>query len=87
MPYHITRLARVILRQFDGLSLVRLAKEELKRAGVRLAAVQFVACDEPLDLASPSSAATLWVYRAGGGGGGAWCEGDEEKLEAAATGR
>ncbi|CAN0119952.1 unnamed protein product, partial [Scytosiphon promiscuus] len=47
--------------QFDGLSLLRLAKTELQRAGVHLAAVQFVACSEPLDVASPNSAATLWV--------------------------
>ena len=71
-------------RQFDGLSLLRLAKGELTRAGVHLAAVQFVACEEPLDLASPSSAATLWVYRGGGGGGGG--EGDVEQLTVAATG-
>lgn len=54
-------------RQFDGLSLLRLAKKELQRAGVNLAAVQFIACAEPLDVASPNSAATLWV--AGGGQG------------------
>lgn len=69
-------------RQFDGLSLLRLAKEELKRAGVHLAAVQFVACEEPLDLASPTSAAALWVYQAGVGGSG----GDVEQLVVAATG-
>lgn len=79
---HTSYLARVSdFRQFDGLSLLRLAKEELSRAGVQLAAVQFVACEEPLDLASPTSAATLWVYRAAEGG-----EGDVEQLTVEATG-
>eukprot|EP00903_Cladosiphon_okamuranus_P011494 g10826.t1 len=67
--------------QSDGLSLLRLAREELKRAGVHLAAVQFVACEEPLDLASPASAATLWVYRDGAG-----AEGEVEQLTVAAAG-
>lgn len=79
MPFKIVSLAW--LRQSDGLSLLRLAKEELKRAGVHLAAVQFVACEEPLDLASPNSAATLWVQHDGGG-----AEGDVGQLAVAATG-
>ncbi|CAM9173990.1 unnamed protein product, partial [Ectocarpus fasciculatus] len=61
--------------QFDGPSLLRLAKKELKRAGIHLSAVQFVACAEPLDLANPSSAATLWVAGTG--------EGDEALVVAA----
>ncbi|CAM9531598.1 unnamed protein product, partial [Ectocarpus sp. 6 AP-2014] len=61
--------------QFDGLALLRLAKKELERAGIHLAAVQFVACAEPLDLANPSSAATLWVAGTG--------EGDEALVIAA----
>lgn len=51
------------LRQFDGLSLLLLVEKELSRAGVELAAVQFVACVDPLDSATPSATATLWVMR------------------------
>lgn len=50
-------------RQFDGMSLLLLVKKELSRANLELAAVQFVACVEPLDSAAPSAAATLWVMR------------------------
>lgn len=50
-------------RQFDGLSLLLLVEKELSRAGLKLVAVQFVACVEPLDSAAPSAAATLWVMR------------------------
>lgn len=50
-------------RQFDGLSLLHLAAKELRQAGIELAEVQFVACAEPLDAASPSAAATLWVRK------------------------
>lgn len=51
----------------DGLSLLLLAKKELRQAGLELSAVQFVACAEPLDAASPTAPATLWVTKAGDG--------------------
>lgn len=52
---------RLLARQFDALSLLSLARAELCEAGLELAAVQFVACAEPLDAASPSAATTLGV--------------------------
>lgn len=48
-------------RQFDALSLLSLASSELEKAGIEVAAVQFVACGQPLDTAPMDADATLWV--------------------------
>lgn len=60
---HLLLLLLLFARQFDALSLLSLARTEFSEAGLEVAAVQFVACGEPLDAASSSATATLWVLK------------------------